>query len=202
LLQWHIISRRANEEGPAKPFIYSKNFYGMEETISTTLLKKGKKYSFYSDKVRLPSGRITERDIVRHPGGVVIVAVHEQKIVLIRQYRYALNQYLFEIPAGTLELNESPLECAVRELREEIGYVASRWTSLFQCYMVPGYSDELLHFYLAEGLSKVGASPEDGEDIEALLMDFDKVAEMVRKNEIIDGKTMLAVIWYLTHAGH
>ena len=170
----------------------------MEKTISSTLLKKGKNFSFYNDQVVLPNGRETERNIVKHPGAVAIIAVHEDEIVLIKQYRYATGKYLLEIPAGTLEEDEDPYKCAVRELQEETGYAASGWSRLFQSYMVPGYSDEILYFYLAEGLTPVKANPEDDEDIEVNLYGVDEVLNMIESNEIEDAKTIMAVLTYLT----
>ena len=170
----------------------------MEETISSELIQKGKSFSFYHDKVRLPNGRETERNIVKHPGAVGIVAVDEDEIVLIKQYRYATGKYLLEIPAGTLEEGEDPYQCAVRELQEETGYAASAWSRLFQCYMVPGYSDEILYFYLAEGLTKLEASPEDDEDIVVQRYSINEVLEKIERNEIEDAKTMIGVLGYLT----
>ncbi len=172
----------------------------MEETISSTLLQKGKSFSFYHDEVRLPNGHETERDIVKHPGAVAIIAVQKDELVLIKQYRYATGKYLLEIPAGTLEVGEDPLSCAVRELQEETGYAASAWSRLFQCYMVPGYSNEVIHFYLAEGLSRVGASPEEDEDIMVKLYGIDEALNMIESNEIEDAKTMIGILSYLTRA--
>lgn len=170
----------------------------MEEKLSSTLLKEGKHFSFYNDKVKLPNGRETERNIVKHPGAVAIIAVHEDEIVLIKQYRYATGKYLLEIPAGTLEPDEDPYQCAVRELQEETGYAASGWSRLFQSYMVPGYSNEILYFFLAEGLTEVKANPEDDEDIEVRRYGVDEVLNMIESNEIEDAKTIMAVLTYLT----
>ena len=170
----------------------------MEETIQSTLITKGKSFSFYHDKVRLPNGRETDRNIVKHPGAVGIIAVDEDEIVLIKQYRYATGKYLLEIPAGTLEEGEDPYRCAVRELQEETGFAASAWSRLFQCYMVPGYSDEILYFYLAEGLTQVKADPEEDEDIEVQKYSISEVLEMIESNEIEDAKTMIGVLSYLT----
>lgn len=170
----------------------------MEETISSTLLQKGKSFSFYHDQVRLPNGHETERNIVKHPGAVAIIAVQDNELVLVKQFRYATGKYLLEIPAGTLESGEDFLGCAVRELQEETGYAASSWSKLFQCYMVPGYSNEVIHFFLAEGLSKVGTSPEEDEDIAVNLYGIDEALSMVEGNEIEDAKTMIGILSYLT----
>ncbi len=170
----------------------------MEETISSELIQKGKSFSFYHDKVRLPNGRETDRNIVKHPGAVAIIAVDEDEIILIKQYRYATGKYLLEIPAGTLEEGEDPYQCAVRELQEETSYAASAWSRLFQCYMVPGYSDEILYFYLAEGLTQIESSPEDDEDIVVQRYSISEVLEKIEINEIEDAKTMIGVLSYLT----
>lgn len=172
----------------------------MEETISSNLLLEGKSFSFYQDRVRLPNGRETDRNIVKHPGAVAIIAIEDNEVILIRQYRYATGKYLLEIPAGTLEPGEDPLQCAVRELQEETGYAASNWSRLFQSYMVPGYSNEIIYYFLAEGLIKVGASPEDDEDIEVKLVGLDEALGMIEKNVIEDAKTMIGVLCYLTRA--
>ena len=170
----------------------------MEETISSTLIQKGRNFSFYHDIVRLPNGRESDRNIVKHPGAVGIIAVQEDEIVLIKQYRYATGKFLLEIPAGTLEEDEDPFQCAVRELQEETGYAASAWNRLYQCYMVPGYSDEILYFYLAEQLTKVDASPEDDEDITVLRYSVNEILEKIESNEIEDAKTIIGVLRYLT----
>ena len=170
----------------------------MEETIQSTLIQEGKSFSFYHDKVRLPNGRETDRNIVKHPGAVAIIAVEEDELVLIKQYRYATEKYLLEIPAGTLEPGEDPYKCAVRELQEETGYAANAWSRLFQCYMVPGYSNEIIHFFLAEGLTEYNASPEDDEDINVQRIPINDVLEMIESNEIEDAKTMMGVLSYLT----
>ena len=170
----------------------------MEETISSTTLHVGKNFSFKTDKVRLPNGNETIRDIIDHPGAVAIVPVHDGEIVLIRQYRYSTRSEILEIPAGTLEIEEDPYACAVRELQEETGYAASEWNKLLSAYVAPGYSNELIHIYVAEGLTPVGSNLEEDETIQVEKFSFDKVLEMIESNEIMDAKTISGVLTYLT----
>jgi ADP-ribose pyrophosphatase len=170
----------------------------MEETISSKTLHVGKNFSFKTDNVRLSNGKETVRDIVDHPGAVAIVPVHDGEIVLIRQYRYSAKAEILEIPAGTLEVGEDPYACAVRELQEETGYAASEWSKLLSAYVAPGYSNEMIHIYVAEGLTPVGSNPEDDESIKVEKFSFDKVLGMIESNEIVDAKTISGVLAYLT----
>jgi len=170
----------------------------VEETVSSKILHRGNNCSFKSDQVRLPSGKVVTRDIVEHPGAVAIVAVDESEIVLVKQYRYAAGRELLEVPAGTLEQGEDPDACAVRELREETGYAARNWRRLLSCYMAPGYSSEVIHFYVAEGLEQVGSSPEEDESINVERVSFDEALKMIEDNTIMDSKTITGVLSYLT----
>jgi len=170
----------------------------MEKTISSKLIHRGRQFSFKSDRVRLPSGRETTRDIVDHPGAVCVLPVHDDGIIMVRQYRYAAGEALLELPAGTLERGEDPLGCAVRELREETGYAASSWEHLLSFYMAPGYSNEVIHIYLATGLSEVGEAPEEDEDITVESFGFDEVLTMIEENTLRDAKSIAGVLAYLT----
>lgn len=170
----------------------------MEETVSSKTLHRGKNFSFKSDQVRLPSGKVVTRDIVDHPGAVAIVAVDESEIVLVKQYRYAAGKELLEVPAGTFEQGEDPDACAVRELIEETGYAAKTWRKLLSCYMAPGYSNEVIHIYVAEGLEQVGSSPEEDEFINVERISFDDALKMIEDNTIMDSKTITGVLAYLT----
>jgi len=166
----------------------------MERTISSRLIHEGRNFRFLQDEVELPSGLRTHRDIVRHPGAVAIVPVlPDGRIVLVRQYRYAAGKPLLEIPAGTLEEGEDPLECARRELREETGYEASELMALLRCYMAPGYSDEVIHFFEARGLRSVGMSPEEDESIEVEVYEIGEISRMVEENIIEDAKTIIGI---------
>lgn len=166
----------------------------MERTISSRLLHEGRHFSFLRDEVELPNGLKAYRDIVRHPGAVAIVPVlPDGRIVLVRQYRYAAGKPLLEIPAGTLEEGEDPLECARRELIEETGYEASELTAMLSCYMAPGYSDEVIHFFEARGLREVGMSPEEDESIEVEVSEMGEIARMIEENIIEDAKTIIGI---------
>jgi ADP-ribose pyrophosphatase len=170
----------------------------MEKTIKSTLLHKGRHFNFKIDEVELPHGRITTRDIVEHPGAVAIIPIIGNDLLLVRQYRYAANETLLEIPAGTMEINEEPLTCAIRELQEETGYAANKWDSLFSCYMAPGYSNEIIYFFVASDLIKVGKNLDEDEDISVESYSFAEVLKMIYSNEIRDAKTISGVLRYLT----
>ena len=174
--------------------------YAVEETIESKTLHKGRNFSFKTDRVRLSNGRETVRDVVDHPGAVAIVPVDGEELVLVRQYRYAAGKALLEIPAGTLEPGEDPYGCAVRELQEETGYAASAWSRLLSCYMAPGYSSEIIHFYVAEELSPMGMHPEEDESITVERHGFDEVVKMIEDNDIQDSKTITGVLSYLTRS--
>ena len=116
------------------------------------------------------------------------------RVVLVRQYRYAAGTALLEIPAGTLETGESPLECAVRELREETGYDAGEMVGLLSCYMAPGYSSEVIYFYLARGLEEVSGEQEQDEEINKEILRLGEVLRMIEDNTIEDAKTIIGIL--------
>ena len=167
----------------------------MEKTLSSNLLHRGRHFDFLQDEVELPNGSKTKRDVVRHPGAVAIVPIlSDGRVVLVRQYRYAAGKELLEIPAGTLEEGEPPLECATRELREETGYEAEELEPLLSCLMAPGYSDEVIHFFAARGLKEVGADTEPDEDISVVPLDLAEVRRLIKENVIEDAKTIVGIL--------
>ncbi len=145
-------------------------------------------------EVRDVDGRI--REVVRHPGSVSILPVDGDRVFLIRQYRYPLDDYIWEIPAGTLEEGESPEECAARELEEETGLKAGRLERMFEAYLVPGYGTEKMHFFLATDLTRGEMHPEPSERIEVHELSIDRAIDMIKSNEISDVKTVAALLWY------
>jgi ADP-ribose pyrophosphatase len=167
----------------------------IEKTLSSRLLHEGRKFDFLVDEVELPNGHVTQRDIVRHPGAVVIIPIlGDGRVVLIRQFRYAAGKAILEIPAGTLEVGEPPLECAARELREETGYAAKELEPLLSCFMAPGYSDEVIHFFVERGLTAVGDDPEIDEEITLELHGLEEVRRMIAENVIEDAKTIVGIL--------
>lgn len=166
-----------------------------EEILQAVPVWKGVFLTAENVSVRLPNGRIANRDILRHPGAVAIVALTDDgKIVLVHQYRTALEQVMLEIPAGKLELGEDPATAAARELLEETGYMADRIAYLGPMSPAPGYSDELLHLYMAMGLHFHGASPDEDEFLNVDLVDLGEMVDRVLDGKVVDAKTMVAVL--------
>ncbi len=145
--------------------------------------------------VRLPNGNVAQRDVVRHPGAVAVIALTDEgKLVLVHQYRTALEQVTLEIPAGKLEAGEDPVKAAARELMEETGYMAARMAYLGPIAVAAGYSDEIIHLYMAMGLSFVGARPDADEFVHVDLIDLDEMVDMVLDGKVIDSKTVVGVL--------
>ncbi len=151
---------------------------------------RGRRFSV--EKIRYThQGRTYEKEVVRHPGAVVILALTKNgNVVLEKQYRPALDGWIYELPAGTLEPGEEPEACAVRELAEETGYIARRVVSLGAFYSSPGYSDEKLYAFLAENPERGERKPEDYEIIEVLEIPLKEFEEMIKRGEIVDAKTL------------
>lgn len=165
-----------------------------EKTIDSQLIFDGKVVKLYKDKIELSTGKESFREVVKHSGGVVILAKKEDKILLVKQFRYPMKEVLYELPAGKLEQGEDPFEAAKRELEEETGYCADKWTNLGYVYTSPGYSDEKLYLYMAEDLKYTHCHPDEGEIIQAFEYKYDDVLKMVDNGEINDAKTLCALM--------
>jgi ADP-ribose pyrophosphatase len=169
------------------------------EILSSKTVFQGPVFSVSSDRVREPSGIVARRDVVRHSGSAVILAVDdgapEPRVLLERQYRYAADGYLWELPAGRVDHGEKALAGAKRELLEETGYRAAKWKQALFFYPSPGFLDETMTVYLARGLRPGDARPEEDESIECHLTPLSQALEMVRSGEICDGKTIISVLW-------
>jgi ADP-ribose pyrophosphatase len=160
-----------------------------------TTLYNGKIFNVVLEKVTLPNGVVKDREIVRHPGASAMVPLLDDgSVVLIKQYRHAVGQFVWEIPAGTLEPGEAPLECAQRELVEEIGYEAAAFDKLTEIWPAPGYTDEHIHIFLSTGLTKADQNLEDDEVIETRPTPLNECLEMIKTSEIQDGKTIIGLL--------
>ena len=173
-----------------------------QKLISSKLAYRGKVFSVFSDKVEEPGGHINTRDVIRHTGSVVILAVDESKnpadpdIIFERQYRYAAGQILIELPAGRVEPGEATLAAAKREMIEETGYRAKRWTLLTKHYASPGFLGEWMQIYLAREIQEGEAKPEPDENIEVFRMPLSEALALVAANKIHDGKTLIGLMVY------
>lgn len=164
-----------------------------EITMKSEKIYEGKIINLRIDTIEMPEKRYSKREIVEHPGSVGIIAITEDdSLILVRQYRKAVEDFLLEIPAGKLEVNEEPRETGVRELQEETGYVAGEIKYLMDFYPSPGFTDEKISIFLAEDLVKVGENPDEGEFIEIEKVHIDDLESMIKKGEVLDGKTIIA----------
>ncbi len=158
---------------------------------------KGRSVELALDRVRLPNGKVIDREIIYHPGSAVMIPLlNKDTIVMIRQFRYSTASFIWEFPAGTASPGELPLSCARRELEEETGYKARRWKKLLSFYPTPGVSTEIMHLYLAWDLKKTQAHLEEDEILETKTFRISEIGRMIRTGQIIDGKTILGFLRY------
>ncbi len=155
----------------------------------------GKVINLRLDTVILPNGDETTRECVEHPGAVGVIAVDSQnRICMVRQYRYPVSEVLWEIPAGKLNPGEDPLECAQRELLEEAGVVAEKWEKLYSYYTTPGFSNELMHLFLARDLTFGKNNPDEDEFLEASMVSLEEAWNRLRAGGIKDSKTIIGLL--------
>jgi ADP-ribose pyrophosphatase len=172
------------------------------QLLSSVVVYQGPLFRINHDKIIEPGGHTNERDVIRHSGSVVIMAMDTSKskknpwIVIERQYRHAANQYLWELPAGKLDPGEDALVGAKRELAEETGYSAKKWKPLVEYFASPGFLGESMKVFTAEGLVAGHARPEEDEKIEFRLVKLSDLLKMIDKGAILDGKTLTSVLLY------
>jgi ADP-ribose pyrophosphatase len=158
------------------------------------VIYKGRLISLATRTVKLPNKFIARLEVITHPGAALVVPfLSRDKIILLRQLRPVIKAYLYELPAGTLKKNETALSCGRREIVEETGYSAKRFTRLGYIYPVPGYSTERIVIFKAEGLSKKNAQADDDEIIRSFIVTRKQLKAMLRKGKIVDAKTICAL---------
>jgi ADP-ribose pyrophosphatase len=170
------------------------------ETISSEKIFQGRAFDVRRDQVLLPDGRVTSLDIVEHVGAVTMIPIDEQeRILFVRQYRHAVGGFLLELPAGTIEADEPPLECARRELREETGMGAGNLEKVGEFFLAPGYSTEYMYVYLATGLYPDPLPGDQDEFLSLALLEIEQAYQHIQDGEIKDAKSiaslMLARTW-------
>lgn len=166
-----------------------------EKQMDSQEIFSGRVIRVHKDKVALPNGETSFREVVLHHGGVCVVPLTEQnEVIFVRQFRYAYGKTLLEIPAGKLEQGEDPFACGVRELKEETGAKAEKFLSLGELYPSPGYTNEVIYMYLAAGLSFGEQSLDEDEFLEVERIPLDQAVEMVLRGEIKDSKTQTAIL--------
>jgi ADP-ribose pyrophosphatase len=163
--------------------------------VNSQKIFSGKTVELYQDFVIEPEGRAATREVVRHrPAVVILPLLNPNEILLIRQYRYPVDDYLWELPAGSIEAGETPMEAASRELEEETGYHAESLAELASFYSTPGFTDERMHLFLASNLTKTATKPDEDENIETHSISRPKVYAMLFGGDIVDAKTIAGLL--------
>ena len=200
--------KKVSRKKHSTPLLPQLRAEGAAEILKSELAYEGPLFKVFKDEVREPNGHTTHRDVIRHNGSVVILAVddgttagskarkNDPLVIMERQYRHAAGQYLWELPAGKIEPNEDRLAGAKRELEEETGYSAERWTELVRYFASPGFLGEWMQVYLAEELTEGPARPEADETLEIYPLLLSQVEELIAKGEILDGKTLIGIAMY------
>jgi ADP-ribose pyrophosphatase len=169
------------------------------EILKSQVVYRGKIFDIVQKKIKLPNGREGDFDVINHNDSVAILPVdQEKKVWLVRQYRYPIAKLLLEIPAGVMEDGEEPIECAQRELREEIGMGAEKMEPIGKFYLAGGFSTEYMHVFLASGLFKSYAKPDEDEFIRIEKYPISEVLQMAKNDELEDAKTLAA--FYLAYS--
>lgn len=163
------------------------------QLLQQRLFYQGRRFCFDVNRLRLPNGSVGDWECIRHPGGSLAIPVTpEGELVMVRQYRFAVQGRLLEFPAGTIEVDEEPLETIQREIEEETGYSAKNWTSLGKFPLAPGYSDEYIHAFLAQDVEKLATPPQqdEDEDMEVVLITPEALEQAIFTGEFVDAKSV------------
>jgi ADP-ribose pyrophosphatase len=172
----------------------------IEKPLTSSSIFKGNFIHVYRDTVELPNGHSAEREYIKHPGAVAVLAIdNENNIIMERQFRHPVNKIVYEIPAGKIDPNEDELTCGRRELVEETGYVAQDWTLLGECLPCIGYSSERIVYFLAENLSFTAVNLDEGEFVEVIKQPLDEVFELAFDGKIEDSKSLAGLMLLYGH---
>lgn len=172
-----------------------------EERIRSELIYSGKIFNVFRDEVKLPNGRSAYRESVDHNGAVAIVPLDMDDVILIRQFRYSTGEELLEIPAGKLNKGEDPENCARRELEEEIGYTAGKIKKVMEFFLAPGYSNELLHLFIAWDLDKSSQNLDGDEFVKIERYPKKNIIELVMNRKVRDAKTIIGLCMLKDYMG-
>jgi ADP-ribose pyrophosphatase len=179
--------------------IVAKAGKGTAKILRTQMIYQGRVFGLRRDEVVEPSGLRTTREVITHPGSVVVLPVlPDGRIVMVRQYRHATRQYLWELVAGRKEPEETPKQGAARELLEETGYRAKRFKVFLDVFPTPGFLEERMYLLLAEGLTAGEAQPEEDEKIEVRAHRVNELKQMIKGGRLRDAKSIAGILYYLT----
>lgn len=165
-----------------------------EKTLNESYVYKGKILNLRKDDIVLPDGKNATREVVEHSGGSCVVCEKDGKILLVKQFRYPYKKEMLELPAGKLNIGETPEQTAIRELEEEGGIRAKRVEKLFDVYPSPAYTDEIIRIYRALDITETETHPDDDEFITGVWIEKDRLREMLKNGEIKDAKTLIALL--------
>lgn len=166
-----------------------------EILVQERVVYRGRCVNFRDDKVRLPNGKPAGREYMDHPGAVGIIPfVDSRNICLVRQYRHPVRETTLELPAGKLDHGEDALGCVRRELKEETGFTAKKISLLLRYWPTPAFANEVLHLYVAEGLTPGKHAPDEDEFIEPVVMPFEKALGLIKRGKIMDSKTVIGLL--------
>lgn len=168
-----------------------------EITVKSEKIFEGKIINLRVDTVELQNQKYAKREIVEHKGSSAIIALNDNdEIILVKQYRKAIENFLYEIPAGKINVAEEPKECALRELKEETGYEAKNVTKIYEIYSTPGFSNEKIYLFKAEGLTFTSTNFDEDEDIEVIAINKCEAKKMLETGQITDGKTIIGILFW------
>ena len=169
-----------------------------EKKLYSRMIYRGRVVDLYKDNITLADGREAVREVIKHKEAICVLPVEGDSIILVKQFRYPVNKELIEIPAGIIESGEEPEEAAERELKEETGYRAKSMKKVLSFYSSPGFTNEKLHLFIAEGLEPGKQQMDPDEEIDVIKVRGEDLYDKILNGEIEDSKTILAVLYYLS----